>query len=86
MELFVQMNEETEEQVTYSITLENLANANSEADGEAESKCPSTETNCEMTQDCSGGMCSVLHAKKRGIANGCIKCCNYTCTVQALPF
>ena len=85
MELFVQMNEETEEQTTYSVTLENLAHGNGETDGEAESKCPSTETNCEMTQDCSGGMCSILNAKKRSFANGCIKCCNYTCTVQAFP-
>ena len=85
MDIFIEMNKKTEEQVTYSITLENLANANVEADGEAESKCPSTETNCIMTQNCSGGMCSILNAKKRFLANGCIKCCDYTCTVQSIP-
>ena len=34
MTFFMEMMEETEEQVTYSITLQDLANANSEADGE----------------------------------------------------
>ena len=38
---------------------------------------------CAMTQSCNGGMCSVLNAKKRFLANGCKKKCNYTCTVQA---
>ena len=36
MTFFMPMMEETEEQVTYSITLQDLANANIEADGEAE--------------------------------------------------
>lgn len=40
---------------------------------------------CEMTQDCSGNMCSILNAKKRFFANGCIKKCDYTCTVQSIP-
>ena len=33
--LFMDMMEETEEQTTYSITLQDLANANGETDGEA---------------------------------------------------
>lgn len=40
---------------------------------------------CEMTQECSGNMCSILNAKKRVLANGCIKKCDYTCTVQSIP-
>ena len=39
MTFFMDMMEETEEQVTYSITLENLANANVETDGEAGGGC-----------------------------------------------
>ena len=35
MTFFMEMMEETEEQVTYSITLQDLANANVETDGEA---------------------------------------------------
>ena len=81
MDTFIEMNKKTEEQTTYSITLEDLASANIEADGE----CTSTTTNCIMTQNCSGGMCSILNAKKRFLANGCIKCCDYTCTVQSIP-
>ena len=34
MDTFIEMKKKTEEQVTYSITLENLASANIEADGE----------------------------------------------------
>ena len=34
MDLFIQMNEKTEEQTTYSVTLENLALGNGETDGE----------------------------------------------------
>ena len=34
--LFMDMMEKTEEQTTYSITLQDLANANSEADGESD--------------------------------------------------
>ena len=33
MSLFMEMTEETEEQTTYSITLENLVHAQSETDG-----------------------------------------------------
>ena len=40
--LFMDMMEETEEQTTYSITLENLASANIEADG-----------GCEVSLACS---------------------------------
>ena len=35
MDTFIEMNKKTEEQTTYSITLENLAQANIESDGEA---------------------------------------------------
>ena len=39
MDIFIEMSQKTEEQVTYSITLENLAQANIEADGEAGGGC-----------------------------------------------
>lgn len=39
---------------------------------------------CEMSQEWTGNICSVLHAKKR-LMNGCKKKCNYTCTVQGIP-
>ena len=41
MDIFMEMNKKTEEQVTYSITLANLASANIEADGENEFTCSS---------------------------------------------
>ena len=77
MDIFIEMNKKTEAQTTYSITLENLASANIEADGEA--------GDCTMTQNCSGGMCSILNAKKKFLANGCKRKCDHTCTVQAFP-
>jgi hypothetical protein len=40
---------------------------------------------CEMTQVCASGICSILNAKKRVFANGCKKACDYTCTVQSWP-
>ena len=76
MDTFIEMKTKTEDQVTYSITLEDLVHANSESDGEAD---------CTMTQECSGGMCSILNAKKKFLANGCKLKCDHTCTVQAFP-
>ena len=40
LDTFIEMNKKTEEQTTYSITPENLASANVEADGE----CTNTTT------------------------------------------
>ena len=39
MDTLIEMNKKTEEQVTYSITLENLAQANIETNGEAGGGC-----------------------------------------------
>ena len=46
MSHFMEMMEQTEEQTTYSITLENLASANIEADGE-------NAGGCEVSLACS---------------------------------
>ena len=40
MDTFIEMSQKTEEQTTYSITLENLASANIEADGENDTPGP----------------------------------------------
>ena len=39
LDTLIEMNKKTEEQITYSITLENLASANVETDGEAGGGC-----------------------------------------------
>ena len=55
--LFMDMMEETEEQTTYSVTLESLAQANIEADGEntngrINQNCPPDRRYCELSQSC----------------------------------
>ncbi len=60
----------------YGVSMEALAQG-SGSDG-------SDGEDCTWSQTCSGGICSVLNAKKR-FFNGCKKKCDYTCTVQGLP-
>ena len=54
---FMDMMEETEEQTTYSVTLENLASANIETDGEnttvrVNQNCPPDQRYCGLSQSC----------------------------------
>ena len=75
----MEMMEKTEEQTTYSITLEKLASANIEADGENEFTCSSggpgssscsASSNVGVSGASGGTSCSVT------CNNGYHSCCN----------
>ena len=58
--LFMDMMEETEEQITYSITLENLANATVETNGETQEPPTCTAGGCNATSCSYSGTITVM--------------------------
>ena len=70
MDTFIEMNKQTEEQVTYSITLENLASANIEADGETDTP-GSYDKFKQHSEDCPNSTKKRKWCTNDGVRNTC---------------
>ena len=70
MDTLIEMNQKTEEQVTYSITLEDLASANVETDGETGTPGPYDKFK-QHSEDCPNSTKTRKWCTNDGIRNTC---------------
>ena len=70
MDTFIEMKKKTEEQTTYSITLEDLAQANSEADGETDTPGPYDKFK-QHSEDCPNSTKKRKWCTNDGVRNTC---------------
>ena len=70
LDIFMEMNKKTEEQVTYSVTLENLASANVETDGETGTPGPYDKFK-QHSEDCPNSTKTRKWCTNDGIRSTC---------------
>ena len=82
MSLFMQMMEENEEQTTYSVTLESLAHANGETDGETQGLPTCFAGGCNASSCSYSGIATVMgsgvQVSNSVSCQGTWACCHFT--------
>ena len=82
MDIFIEMNKKTEEQTTYSITLENLLHAQTETDGETQGPPTCFAGGCNASSCSYSGTATVMgsgvQVSNSVSCQGTWACCHFT--------